>query len=119
MDNYRPVLDPNVAFDKIAGFQSANELAEYLRAENCQGHMQIETSCPIAIYFYRHVQQMTVVNEFVTIGNNYSMIDDSIVDGWMKECSEVMKEFISGFDTGNYPDLIQCTEDEYCCCPDC
>lgn len=108
------MLDPDVVFDKLAGFQTANELADYLKSENCQGYMQIETLCPIARYFYQHTSMPLVnVGEFVSI-SQYDQVDE-----WQKECTETMKEFIQEFDNYTYPALVLCTEDEYCPCRGC
>lgn len=113
------MIDPGVCFDKLAGFQTADEIADYFKGEGIQGQMQIETRCPIATYFYRHTDSLFVsVGTIIELHTAHPSYDHA-QSQWLAECTEAMNDFIQVFDEGEYPELISCIEDESCGCPSC
>lgn len=92
-----------VARDKIAQFQCADEIADFLRFEEIKGALGLADICPIA-------QWMRITTgASVCVSTRTMWIDDD--DGDYTTPREeyhtnAMREFVVSFDNGNYPDLI-------------
>lgn len=89
-------IDPQVAFDKLTQFQTADELANYFRQEGITGNKSGALSCPIAQYMQRHTQNSV----YVSLG-----YIGTTNDTWLVKNSEPLVDFIRRFDSGLYPDL--------------
>lgn len=90
------MIDPIVAFDKLAGFQSAREIADYFRSEGIRGFRMDAFSCPIAAF----MQDQT--------GRRFSVCRDDVStndDQFAFETTTPMADFIVNFDYGLYEDL--------------
>lgn len=92
-------IDPEVVFDKLAQFQTADEIANYLRNEGIQGGRNLAFRCPIANYMRTHTGRKHGVTQ-----------DDVDMDTgdlyYKRENTPAIKEFIVRFDQGLYEDLI-------------
>lgn len=97
------MIDPQVAFDKLAQFQTADELADYLQSCNIKAFPGRIDGCALAAWFQETVESdpwsTTVTTEMVFMPTQ---------DGGTQcfELTPMLKEFIARFDTEQYPELI-------------
>lgn len=91
---------PEVAFDKIACFETANELAEYFKAEGIKGYRSQHDACPIARWLSCTTGREASVATFIIIDS----YDDSLV--FTTTATDSMVAFMDTFDHGGFPELI-------------
>lgn len=90
------MIDPQVAFDKLAQFETPNELAEYLKTQGFVGRRSQVYSCPIANY-------MKTLTEFEFA------VDTFRIDHWASRTKFItttaIRDFVTLFDSGYFPEL--------------
>lgn len=100
------MIDLGVAYDKLAQFETSQEIAEYLQSEGVKGLRASSDRCAIAVW----VQDLTGQQVLVNPGGMYTLVlnDETGIMGYKEqfENTEAMYEFICMFDSGQYPDLI-------------
>lgn len=99
------MIDPQVAFDKLAGFQVASELADYFKSEGIQGTKAYHDECPIAIWMTKTTGMRTSVADYVIILDSRSQFSAN--------SSPAMIDFMRSFDRGDYPELVKNREVSY------
>ena len=103
------MIDFRVAADKIAQFQTADEIAVYLGEHGVKALPECGTDCAIA----RYMQDITGVrNVFVGTASIFlnPPMDTGIVDldasEDVYEHTSAMREFVNRYDIGAYPELV-------------
>lgn len=92
------MIDPQVAYDKIAGFETANELADYLLSEDCKGVRASAGMCPLAVYMRGQTGAASTASNKIKV---YGLDKEDHFDHTpATEC------FMGLFDTGEFPDLV-------------
>lgn len=103
------MIDFHVAADKLAGFQTADEIAEYLQHEGIKAYQQAGDSCAISVYMNNLTGQKVFTGGQTMFLNPPSMRDGCIDLSESEDhhpLSSPMKQFITNFDSGLYPDLV-------------
>lgn len=93
------MIDFDVAFDKLAGFDDPDELAVFLRDQEAVGLPQVADACPMARWLQRETGLPAAVTVFMTCPDPYGSAGRRIH-------SPGMRRFVIGFDSGWYPFLI-------------
>lgn len=100
------MIDFNVAFDKLAQFEKAEDIRIFLQENEIQARPAIARRCAISQY----VRKVTG-NMAVTSYHDVSVFENQ--DNYMqwnptgsRKITPAMKEFIANFDQYEYPELI-------------
>jgi hypothetical protein len=99
------MIDMQVAVDKLAGFQTCDEIADYLRSEGIVGNVGRHDSCPVALWLGKTTGQTASVAGYIIPGIA-SITEDKLVNEVI-QTPQVIKDFIKKFDSRLYPDLIE------------
>lgn len=92
--------------DKLAAFDTADEIGKFLGAEGITGRIAKSTHCVIAEYIYQGIGQRVEVQ-------TTSLVFRSALQSEFVFHSDAMKEFICEFDEGGYPELEWCVPDDW------
>lgn len=92
-------IDIGVARDKLAGFQSADELAGFLMDEGIKGRRQMSNSCAIAVWMKKTTGVSVGVSMTELWEDHYTPRVQPI------KHNEVLKDFVVKFDNHQYPEL--------------
>lgn len=92
--------------EKIAMFQTAQEIRGFLASEGIQARMGCPHSCAIAEYVHKASGVEVSVGKAVFVG--HVPVYENVVDGddLILRNSGAMEDFILNFDTGLYPELV-------------
>lgn len=100
------MIDFVVARDKIAQFQCADDIADFLRYEGVNGVIGQADICPIASWM-RITTGAPVCVSVRTMWIDESTSDTVSFDPSVEEKNtQAMTDFVREFDAGIYPDLI-------------
>lgn len=91
-------IAPEVAMDKLYGFETADEVAEFLQDQGIKAQRASATSCAIS----KWVSEVT--GEFVTTGPT-SMSVGNLCEYQAFYHTKAVSEFIVLFDNGFFPEL--------------
>lgn len=96
------MVDPQVAWDKLAQFESSEELRLFFNAEEITGVIGHASQCPIATWM-----REATGYKVVTVGGSIKVWGDgtSWTDFMQFPHTPASSEFINRFDHGNYPEL--------------
>lgn len=99
------MIDFQVAFDKLAQFETADELAEFFQYEGIKAVQGDSNNCAISVWMKR-----TIENDHV-FTNKFAITEypENINDGASNKArtTQPMFDFIMYFDHGLYQELIQ------------
>lgn len=90
------MVDPQVAYDKLASLESPEEIASFFAELNIKGHPSQAQSCAISNY----MREMTG-HSFMTA---FSVEDITGYKEW--DLTAAMDAFMTEFDAGEFPELI-------------
>lgn len=103
-ENARLAAQPYV--DKLAAFQTAQEIRDFLVDEEIKAHPVQARACAIAMYVSRGSgEQVSVARSLGVCLAGF--VEDRV--GKLTEvgaCTPAMREFIANFDNGRYPELM-------------
>lgn len=111
------MIDFGVAFDKLAQFETANDLADYFASEGVQGYKGAEESCPIANWMREQTGCLvSVTGDGIS---RYNEDEEEFIEShyevWLNENfrnpTDAMLNFIIEFDGGDFPQLVRPDED--------
>lgn len=91
------MIDPIVAYDKLAQFETEDEIAEFLYEVGIKGRRALANSCAISEY----MAQMTG-RKFSTC-NTIETIEEPIKTFRL---TSAIDDFITSFDDNKYPELV-------------
>lgn len=98
----RAALEPY--FNKVAAFETADEIRDFLVTEGVKAHRQMSNSCALAQYMSR-----SELNVHVFGDNTTAMVigcDAWGNPGWVRQVNTTaMEQFVYRFDNGQYPEL--------------
>lgn len=104
------MVDIGVVVDKLHGFETADEIADFFRYRGIKAYPQEARSCAISQFV---AEETGLAGHIVTTTRDLSV--QEVVKGsqyeyyeelYCMEHSAAMVEFIRKFDTGAYPDLV-------------
>lgn len=101
------MADISVVFDKLKGFETADELAEFFRGYGVKARPGRARACAISKFVVEETGVMRVcsdANSVCTYEAN-DLGNSPIVTTLL--CTEAMAEFIRKYDRGCYPSLIE------------
>lgn len=101
------MIDFGVARDKLAGMESAKELADFFQAEGVKGVPGDASSCAIAVWM-----QETTGRKDISVSQE-EMWTDGYGLGRVTEHTGAMKEFTVLFDERAFPELVDRTWEGY------
>lgn len=98
------MIDYIVARDKLAQFETADEIADFFRREGVQGEKGMSDRCPIAQWMTEQTGGPIVVStlEMWNAGAEDFLDNDTI---HRINHTEAMTDFVDRFDSGFYSDL--------------
>lgn len=96
-------IDPQVAWDKITSFDTAEELKDYFVGGHVYGVRSRAFSCPIAIWMSEQTGKLTHVSNNVRVGVNYK--DPLRGAESVFQHTQVTLDFMKAFDGKKYPEL--------------
>jgi hypothetical protein len=99
-------IDVSVAHDKLTGFQSADELAEFFKQEGIQGSCGLATSCAIAKWMQQTTGRLIAVSKDEMWDETDEDIDYLTAKDKLVKHNEVLSDFVFKFDRGYYPELV-------------
>lgn len=99
------MIDPQVAFDKLNGFQTPKELADFFNSEGIKGAKAAHADCPVATWMTKTTGMQTSVADSIIILDQRSNFSIST--------PQVMNDFIVRFDRGEFPELEDNREGKY------
>jgi hypothetical protein len=106
------MIDFSVAYDKLAQFQTADELADFFRSEGLKAVPQSGTSCAISQWMTKTTGDL-VYTTYYDINFKPEMASETMMKFGQVEAIEsntpAMAEFARKFDNGQYPDLVDFT----------
>lgn len=94
------MIDFQVAYDKLAQFQAANDIAEYLKSCNVKAVRGNSVSCAISEWM-KSQTGLTIRTTYFTVDS----IDNQCRVLNQTYNTEVMTTFALMFDAGEYPEL--------------
>ena len=100
------MIDPQVAWDKLLNFDTAQELREYFQFEGVKGFRISVTECPIANWMTATTGLFTTVSGSIRV-----WVDANDSRNPMKSPvaefshTNVTKNFVKSFDQKKYPEL--------------
>lgn len=98
----RAALEPY--FNKVAAFETADEIRDFLVIEGVKAHRETSTSCALALYMRRSELTVHVFGDTTNV-----MVIGCDAWGnpdWVKqENTTAMEQFVHRFDNGQYPEL--------------
>lgn len=102
------MIDPTVIYDKISGFETADEIAAFLTEQGVRANPGQASGCALSVYFEKETGQWTSFGtergfswpppRWPPIGPRPPEIK--------YECTPAMQEFIKKFDHKEYADLL-------------
>lgn len=98
------MIDFQVAFDKLAQFQTANELAKFFQYEGIKAIPGSTKHCAISVWMRRTIEKELVYTNPFTVAEYKGT---KLVAVNMAKTTSPMLDFIVAFDRGNYPALVQ------------
>lgn len=102
------MIDFTVAYDKLASFETAEEVRSYLASEGVKGNPSTPYDCPLSTW-----ARETTGKPAVTCG--LSTQDGGTISTWTLgenrdsisfPLTKAMNEFACNFDAGQYPELV-------------
>ena len=100
------MIAPEVAWDKLTNFQTADELRDYFKSENVKGIIGHAQNCPIATWLRK-----TTGHRLVTVAGQIKFIGYNNIIAF--EHTKATEDFISKFDHEDYPELISSEEGKW------
>lgn len=95
------MIDFTVAYDKLAQFETADDIAEYMESCGIKATRGQMRSCAVSQWMKE--QTGTIIRTGVSSITTYD-VNDSYVDSFM--VNSVVADFIRNFDYGDYPQLV-------------
>lgn len=110
------MLDLDVVYDKLEQFETADEIARFLQDQEIKAAPKLAATCAIAVWVKKATETELVIHvatskTVIYHSNAKKMrtegksIEDTII--WQRDHTEAMQDFISRFDAGDYPNLLQ------------
>lgn len=97
------MIDPQVAWDKIAQFQESEELRIFFQLEGIKGVAGHDTKCPIATWL-----QETTGFDTVSVSGSIRMWNCSDPSNFIEfEHTYTTERFINSFDGHQFPELMR------------
>lgn len=116
------MIDFDVAFDKLAGLETADEIADLFRQYGIKARRHKSRACAITRWMEDitgldiATTEASVAIVRVPIGSTKESLDYSPVES--RPTTDAMAMFIENFDMGDYPDLVEGLK-VLCVCPYC
>lgn len=98
------MIDPQVAFDKIASFETVQEVRKFLQYEGITGLPAMAAQCPISNYMTGLTGRPFVT--YRTIHTSAETPGWTRDTHWVVQTPPVLFEFIESFDAGLFPELV-------------
>lgn len=98
---------------KLAKFNTKQEIAKFFLDEGVRGERTNDRECPIAKWLAVETGVKWIV------GRHIVPADTSIVHPWRLVAPQVVRQFIVGFDLGEFPELATGVKTTKCECPLC
>lgn len=99
------MIDFQVAFDRLAQFETSGEIAEFFLSEEIKAIPLDSNNCAVSVWMRRTIQKERVFT------NRYSITEysENMNDGASNRANTTQPifDFIVNFDEGLYPDLIR------------
>lgn len=96
-------IDPQVAWDKLSNFQTADELRDYFVSEQIFGVRARARACPIATWMMEQTGKPTAVAKSIWVGMSQNV--NNYLGEIEFEHTEATRDFIEAFDHEKYPEL--------------
>lgn len=96
------MIDFNVAYDKIAQFKSADEIANYLNSCGIKAEKGVPDACAISVW----MRDQTGLRILTNSGECWSAGPDNMFDALESRRNTLaVHTFVESFDSGLYPEL--------------
>lgn len=99
------MIDFQVAFDKLAQFETADELAEFFRYEGIKAIPWDSNNCAVSAWMKRTIGKESVYSSTYAVSEYDDNSKECIVN--RARTTLPMDDFIEKFDMYFYPELIQ------------
>ena len=96
------MIDPQVAWDKLSGFETAEDLRKYFISENVTGQKSRAQFCPIAKWMMDQTGMRFVVAGHVS---TWDLVQDRLSVEF--DHTAATREFMINFDVNQYPELVE------------
>ena len=109
------MIDFGVAYDKLAQFECADDLADFLKGEGVKGWAGVADTCAIAKWMSDTTgQHVYVTGDFISCHVPYSPYNElSYTEIEKFPHTGATFEFIERFDDEEWPELMEEPEDDY------
>lgn len=97
------MIDFTVAYDKLAQFETANEIAEYLKDCGIKANKREPNSCAISMWMN---QQTGLLIRTGTFWTRVTADERGNVTLAKEYLTDAMTDFVIKFDKGKYPELV-------------
>lgn len=107
------MIDFQVAFDKLASLESADEIADFFRYEGIKAVPANSRACAITVWMEKQTGLNIATNSVVTrpvdvvLGNDGCPDYKEILGAPYQHLTPTMAEFVFRFDCDHYPDLVE------------
>lgn len=88
--------------DQLNAFADAESVKEFLKLMGVKGYRQDETSCPISTWIHNGTGHPTITENTIKVFHGDARF---LVDYYEFDISEAVKDFITAFDLGRWPEL--------------
>ena len=102
------MINPQTAFEKLAQFDTADEIAQYLQHLGIKGHRTSSTHCPISQFMSERTGLVVSTGSAVRTFANVEYWK-ALEHNFKAPVTDAMCDFIARFDRGRYPELIDTT----------
>lgn len=100
------MIDPQVAFDKLAGFQNAYEIADFFKSEGIKGEKASHNKCPIAAWMRKTTGIYSSAAGSIVVQNGNYYEGEEFAPDFRVEATTMMADFMNKFDRGDFPELV-------------
>ena len=102
------MIDFGVAYDKLAQFETSDEIAEFLKFEGVKAKVGDTRSCAISVWM-KNITGLGIRTNFSSVRavDETQMIGSRNIEGLERSLTVVLRTFVSKFDNGWYPELLQ------------
>lgn len=100
------MADFSVVMDKLQSFETAEDIAEFLKGYGIKARPGKSRYCAISEFVAIETNSPIVLTSTGMVSTYTNKLDGPAELDRRAECTNVMSEFIVKFDQGLYPDLI-------------
>lgn len=99
------MADLSVVMDKLHGFETADDLAEFFRGYGIKAIPMSSSSCAVSKFVVEETGLFNILTDSISVTHYRDFVLEEICNKIPH--TDVIKEFVGLYDRGCYPDLVK------------